>query len=1034
MRYSSQGWSLDQISIFALVDSFVSRCKNLIEVCDCQQQFGRWEEGERVPLPCFAGRQGSEITQRLLYIEATFDSSLQGLYSAKGILDVRNPSWREDYSRFCVKVKDLEVMMQNLITSTFETVSSVEEGVQLLDVFQHLSGREAINRTIERKMVDVYALFSSELNEINLVMRRTSFLIPLQMPQHAGQVHWTRALRFRTERPMEVLRSAHFLPHVSGEEDVHVMYSKLCQALDEKVRRLFNDWSQNLNLECLSSLDQPLMIRCRGKAGLLDVNFNKNLLKMFSEIHYWERLLFEIPHFVIDVYQRREELHNLRENVLLVVRDYNRIIKALDADELGLFSERIRFLDRKIQPGLSKLLWSTKGTSSTFINDCRVHANKVQLMVDEYKAANLACSRLCDQISELLLLHLDGKTVYGEREFQEEQQRHQHTQLLRLTNAHHEIIKIVSRVYSTFQNDGYEVHQHWITYIEKMDQKVEEALRVNIKRSLQELSKAINGHGKTSPNPLFRVEVVLTSQVAESGPQVDFSPSLQKLGHIVNSISSQLIKIISVFKRLPDLLTHPQSQRKAIHSIIEQDEDVCKIQGAIAAGMMMNASYLQTYLKTWDKHREIWEIEKDSFIQRYQRLNPTVTSFDADIARYTEVANNVQKEETVLSLQFVLLDCSPLKFSLLQHCNEWQSKFTQLLSLMASSELKELHNFLQENALRVSQTPQTLTELGESLKLLESLQADLSKIESQIPPIHEQFAILTKYEVPVDSSVLELLEALNAEWVWFQQVVIDSEIMLKKHKDMMKSGLILSSEEFKKKTQTFLQGFNSNGPFGSGVLPDCALQQVSELRAQLEALKEEEQDIHLGLNIFNIEGQVSKDILAVQKDMDYLQQVWEISQKWEGLWDEWKGGHLASLQTEVMENTAQTMFKSLHKLSRELKGKNWEVVDSSKSKIDQFKKIIPLISDLRNPALRERHWDQIRHEVQQTFDPDAGDFTLEKIVALTLDQHSETISGISGAASKELSIEQTLENITKTWEDTLLDITPHKDKGHHKLR
>lgn len=32
--------------------------------------------------------------------------------------------------------------MQNLITSTFETVNCVEEGVQLLDVFQHLSGRE----------------------------------------------------------------------------------------------------------------------------------------------------------------------------------------------------------------------------------------------------------------------------------------------------------------------------------------------------------------------------------------------------------------------------------------------------------------------------------------------------------------------------------------------------------------------------------------------------------------------------------------------------------------------------------------------------------------------------------------------------------------------------------------------------------------------------------------------------------------------------------------------------------------------------
>jgi len=54
---------------------------------------------------------------------------------------------------------------------------------------------------------------------------------------------------------------------------------------------------------------------------------------------------------------------------------------------------------------------------------------------------------------------------------------------------------------------------------------------------------------------------------------------------------------------------------------------------------------------------------------------------------------------------------------------------------------------------RVSQPPQTLPDLGESLKLLETLQGDLSKIESQIPPIHEQFAILEKYEVAVDPAV-----------------------------------------------------------------------------------------------------------------------------------------------------------------------------------------------------------------------------------------------------------------------------------------
>ena len=35
--------------------------------------------------------------------------------------------------------------------------------------------------------------------------------------------------------------------------------------------------------------------------------------------------MFEIPHYAADVYTKREDLRNLREHVLLVVRDYNRL-------------------------------------------------------------------------------------------------------------------------------------------------------------------------------------------------------------------------------------------------------------------------------------------------------------------------------------------------------------------------------------------------------------------------------------------------------------------------------------------------------------------------------------------------------------------------------------------------------------------------------------------------------------------------------------------------------------------------------------
>lgn len=57
-------------------------------------------------------------------------------------------------------------------------------------------------------------------------------------------------------------------------------------------------------------------------------------------------------------------------------------------------------------------------------------------------------------------------------------------------------------------------------YTIRLDHMMEDALRLNVKWSLLELSKAINGDGKTTPNPLFRVLVILKTDVQGGEAQV----------------------------------------------------------------------------------------------------------------------------------------------------------------------------------------------------------------------------------------------------------------------------------------------------------------------------------------------------------------------------------------------------------------------------------------------------------------------------------------------------------------------------------
>ena len=86
---------------------------------------------------------------------------------------------------------------------------------------------------------------------------------------------------------------------------------------------------------------------------------------------------------------------------------------------------------------------------------------------------------------------------------------------------------------------------------------------------------------------------------------------------------------------------------------------------------------------------------------------------------------------------------------------------------------------------------------------------------------------------------------------------------------------------------------------------------------------------------------------------------------------------------------------------------------------------MPLIMDLRDEAMRERHWKELRFEVKEDFDEAAEDFTLERVFQLGLNSHSDKISELADNARKELKIEVQLKEIKRMWEEdptTDLDI------------
>ena len=141
------------------------------EICEGQLQFAR--KGSDTQLPHFGGSRGPEIINILEEIKLSFRKYIEKIKNSEDIkdkiLDVKASKWHDEFNLFKNGMKDLDVMYKNIINFAFESVTTVEQGVQMLEAFDYLAKRENIKEHVRKKSQDVLNLFVNELEDTKTV-------------------------------------------------------------------------------------------------------------------------------------------------------------------------------------------------------------------------------------------------------------------------------------------------------------------------------------------------------------------------------------------------------------------------------------------------------------------------------------------------------------------------------------------------------------------------------------------------------------------------------------------------------------------------------------------------------------------------------------------------------------------------------------------------------------------------------------------------------------------------------------------------
>lgn len=110
------------------------------------------DETAGIPEARFPGTKGIEHERVCQKIEKLFLESLGTIVSnCHKILDVQQPTWNDDMFVFRDQMKDLEIIIENLVTATLKNVINVHEAIDNLYGFRGYMRRKNLAPLFDRK-------------------------------------------------------------------------------------------------------------------------------------------------------------------------------------------------------------------------------------------------------------------------------------------------------------------------------------------------------------------------------------------------------------------------------------------------------------------------------------------------------------------------------------------------------------------------------------------------------------------------------------------------------------------------------------------------------------------------------------------------------------------------------------------------------------------------------------------------------------------------------------------------------------------
>ncbi|CAH8558888.1 unnamed protein product [Heterobilharzia americana] len=713
------------------------------------------------------------------------------------------------------------------------------------------------------------------------------------------------------------------------------------------------------------------------------VNFHPDILVAITEAKHLEALGFKIPELVTNAVLKESNYLCYVGKLKLLVKQCHQLFLQLDPVELTILEPYVINLRTIMKPGWDIINWKSLSISefitkveeelnrfTSLCNLCKKTAGDIEMRLEAIGSADLfPTPKWIDEYQKTAMGGFFTCKDYfaltvTERQKQFEELRMQHTSLTPL------IIKLESAI--TQQNTG--KSKTMAPYFEYWEKKLFDQIYAMVIRNLQTYLNRIS----RPQQPLFAVDLML------AGTDVVGNPQPAELYRLVIQELRDAIESTRVFVRWSrgSCVTAPGVKVDSSEDLyyftfyeeIANSSEIADLVQQIAKAYTNTVEKVKRFQDSWRKHKGKFVANKLAQVEKWMETPRTAIEIHEKILDMNTKFDDLCETPELINIGCIQLRLKSLIHNIQEHNKKWTKAYGKQLHDTGKEILINLDEEFKHRLEDLEDVPTTMTELKDVLRTIYEVRSSSLEIEEKLVDVEERYRLLNYHSLPVTENEMELVKNLRPTWLELLKSASHKERTLARVKGKFAKLTSEDIENFNRTVVDFEKRFNECGPGTMLDDLDSAVASAKEYNEQLNEIDGKRKELASAEKLFNLPLTQYPQILNIQKELNGLDQLFSIYLGQKQAREEWSQILWRDLNITVLQNGIEKYLKDLRNLPKHVR--TLPVGRVIFEQIRTFRDSLPLFLDLKNEALRERHWNELMRRTGQTFDINPDTFTL----------------------------------------------------------